>query len=83
MMIPNCYVCDKPLQLDKLGRVRLEGVTVGSGKGPWVFGPVLVHDPCRLELKTPYDERVGDGRYMATWQLLTLQDWAAEYSDVS
>lgn len=32
-----------------------------------VWGQVVVHDPCCLELRTPYDDEIG-GRYRSTWE---------------
>lgn len=67
----TCAVCDTAVLPNAEGKIRLEGITEGETGMAWVWGPVPVHDPCRLHLKTPYDERVGDGRYRATWQLMS------------
>jgi len=48
--------------------IRLEGVTHTSAPKAWVWGPVPVHEDCRLRLKTPYDDRVGIDGYIRTWQ---------------
>jgi hypothetical protein len=62
-----CAVCKTPLTSPK---IRLEGVTASSDDPhrPWLWGPVMVHDPCRLELQTPWDDVVGD--FMRTYEMV-------------
>ena len=66
----TCAVCDKGIEPDAKGKVRLEGVTHSSAPKAWVWGPVPVHEDCRLTLQTPYDDRVGT-EYIRTWQKMT------------
>lgn len=62
-----CHVCGKTVEPDAQGQVRLEGVTEAPKGMVWVWGPVAVHEQCRLLLNTPYDDKIGNG-YIATWQ---------------
>jgi hypothetical protein len=67
-----CAVCDERIEPDDSDEVRLEGVTHQSAPKAWVWGPVTVHEDCRLRLQTPYDDRVGtEGGYILTWQKMT------------
>ncbi len=52
-----CAVCDERIEPDD-SKV-LEGVTRQSAPKAWVWGPVPVHEDCRLRLQTPYDDQVG------------------------
>jgi len=64
-MIYTCYVCQRTVEPDAKGEVRLEGVTeLPKGKA-WVWGPAPVHEDCRTMLRTPYDDQAG---YKLTWQ---------------
>lgn len=63
----TCHVCGQRVQPDADGRIRVEGVTENPKGKAWVWGPVVVHDPCRLKLRTPYDDEIG-GRYRSTWE---------------
>lgn len=74
----HCHVCRWPIEPDQFGRVRFEGVTEGGMKGRFVFGPVPVHEPCRFELETPYDDKIG-AQYCSTWDQLTVDEWRHEY----
>jgi hypothetical protein len=64
-----CEVCKKPITPDARGKIRLEGVTHKSAPKAWVWGPVAVHDECRLNLCTPYDDQIGAG-YTSIWQMM-------------
>lgn len=66
-----CGVCGERIEPDDHGKVRLEGVTHESAPKAWVWGPVPVHEDCRLRLDTPYDEQVGVDGYIRTWQKMT------------
>jgi hypothetical protein len=66
-----CEVCGGRIEPDARGKIRLEGVTHESAPKAWVWGPVLVHEHCRLRLQTPYDDRVGIDGYIRTWQKMT------------
>ncbi len=68
-MTYTCHVCRQTVQPDAEGKVRLEGITQGDSLA-WVWGPVSVHEDCRLRLTTPYDDRLGVG-YVATWERMT------------
>jgi hypothetical protein len=63
----TCHVCSEHIEPDDRGHIRLEGITKQPKGMAWVWGPVPVHEPCRLKLRTPYDDQVGDG-YCSTWQ---------------
>ena len=65
----QCQVCGDVVSPDQEGKIRFEGVTEAPKGKAWVWGPVVVHDGCRLQLVTPFDDRIGDG-YVATWQRL-------------
>ncbi|MCA1603463.1 MAG: hypothetical protein LC776_18085 [Acidobacteria bacterium] len=52
------------------GKVQIEGVSHVDTPKAWVWGPVVVHDPCRLDLKTPLDDKIGQ-EYMALWERMT------------
>lgn len=65
-----CAVCDHLIEPDPRGKVRLEGVTHQKAPKAWVWGPVPVHEDCRLTLHTPYDDQVGFD-YIRTWQKMT------------
>lgn len=67
----RCYVCAGPVQPDGAGQVRLEGITEPDKSHDWVWGPVVVHEDCRVHVTTPYDEEIG-GRYCATWEKVPL-----------
>jgi hypothetical protein len=64
-----CHVCNETITPDADGRIRVEGITEGANRKAWVWGPVTVHDACRLRLVTPYDDRLGNG-YTATWETM-------------
>jgi hypothetical protein len=66
-----CEVCGERIEPDARGKIRLEGVTHQSAPKAWVWGPVPVHEDCRLRLRTPYDDRVGIDGYIRTWQKMT------------
>jgi hypothetical protein len=60
----ECFVCKRPIERLTTGlpddRVHMEGVSE-EGTRNWVWGPVTVHYDCRLQLTTPYDDRIGLG----------------------
>ena len=64
-MIHYCYVCKQVIEPDAQGMIRVEGVTELPRGKAWVWGPEPVHEDCRLDLKTPYDDRDG---FKHTWQ---------------
>lgn len=65
----TCFVCHKTIEPDANGEIRVEGITELPKGMAWVWGPETVHEDCRHYLKTPYDDRLGDG-YKSTWQRL-------------
>lgn len=71
----TCAVCRGTILPNDSGKVRLEGVTESPRGKAWVWGPVPVHENCRLDLATPFDEGVGD-RYIRTSDFLTARDAA-------
>jgi hypothetical protein len=66
----TCAVCHQGIEPDVRGKIRLEGVTHTKAPKAWVWGPVPVHEDCRLTLQTPYDDQVGTD-YIRTWQKMT------------
>ncbi len=68
-MTYNCEVCGKPIEPNSDGKIRTEGITHQSTPKAWVWGPVTVHEECRLLLKTPYDDQIGAG-YKATFDFI-------------
>ena len=72
----RCYVCHHSIEPNAQGEVRFEGVTLNfepaSGVQGWVWGPVAVHEDCRLQLETPHDDRVGED-LMRTWTLSKVE----------
>lgn len=67
----RCHVCSRAIDPDDRGEVRFEGITQTTAARPWVWGPVAVHEQCRLDLKTPFDDKVGDG-FESTWSKLKV-----------
>lgn len=72
-MNARCYVCHLPVEPDAKGRVRVEGVCPEGDRMTWTWGPVVVHEQCRLRVRTPFDDRIGDG-FMSLWERLPVQD---------
>lgn len=62
-----CHVCGRVIVADPDGRIRYEGVTDTKTR-MWIWGPVPVHDPCRLYVKTPFDTSIGNGKHLPTWE---------------
>lgn len=67
----RCEVCSERILPDDEGKIRVEGVTRASAPKAWVWGPVPCHDECRTLLRTPFDDQIGDGDYISTWQKMT------------
>jgi hypothetical protein len=67
----DCHVCEQHIEPDAYGRIRFEGVTEAPRGKAWVWGPVAVHEDCRMGVVTPYDDKIGDG-YVLTWQRVTV-----------
>jgi hypothetical protein len=47
--------------------MQCEGISRIGKPEAWVWGPVVVHDECRLDVKTPFDEK-GGLDYVAAWE---------------
>lgn len=62
-------VCKERIYPNASRKIRLEGVTHASAPKAWVWGPVTVHEECRLYLRSPYEDQIGDG-YIATWEMM-------------
>lgn len=58
----ECVVCQKDIIVPPGGKVRIEGILRGED---WAWGPYPSHERCRLDLRTPYDQQLGDGRHFA------------------
>ncbi len=63
----ECHVCHGEMAPDSVGKILWSGVTEAPKGKAWVWGPVPVHEACRLDLETPYDDRIGDG-FILTWE---------------
>jgi hypothetical protein len=63
-----CTICENPITGPK---IRLEGVTASSDDPdrPWLWGPLTVHDNCRLDIRSPWEPFIGNG-YMLTWEIV-------------
>lgn len=67
----TCHVCHEQVEAGCDGKVQLEGVSHVDTPKAWVWGPVVVHDDCRLGLETPFDDKIGL-EYMALSERMTL-----------
>jgi len=56
-------VCGRPVKPNWRGRVLYEGLTEPGGTG-WLWGPHPIHDGCRRELETGFEEGIEQGRYL-------------------
>ncbi len=54
-----CTVCGGPVLPDADGTVRIVGLAPREAPRLWVWGPAVVHDECRYDLRTPLDDRTG------------------------
>ena len=54
-----CAVCGAPVVPDADGTVRIVGLAPREAPRLWVWGPAVVHDECRYDLRTPLDDRTG------------------------
>lgn len=59
-MTYDCEICGKPIEPNADGKIRVEGITHQAPPRPWAWGPVPVHEECRLLVKTPYDDQLGE-----------------------
>lgn len=66
----SCHVCGEQVAPGDDGKVRLEGISHIDTPKAWVWGPVIVHDDCRLHLETPHDDKIGLD-YMALSERMT------------
>jgi hypothetical protein len=66
----NCHVCHKPVVPGHDRKVQIEGISHVKTPKAWVWGPVIVHDDCRLRLTTPFDDEVGQD-YMTLSERMT------------
>lgn len=56
-----CHVCDgvvSPADGLRAGRMRRVGV-IARDNGSWAWGPVVVHEDCAGDLRTPLDSLLG------------------------
>jgi hypothetical protein len=63
----SCHVYGEQVAPGDDGKIRLEGIPHIDTPKAWVWGPVVIHDNCRLRLKTPFDDQLGEA-YMALWE---------------
>lgn len=62
-----CAVC---LEEITTPTVRMEGVERDEAAGGgYVWGPVPVHEACRVHVRTPYDDRLGAG-FVSTYDFV-------------
>ena len=54
-----CTVCGRPVVPDADGTVRIVGLAPREAPRLWVWGPAVVHDECRYDVRTPLDDRTG------------------------
>ncbi|OKI95064.1 hypothetical protein AMK19_32845 [Kitasatospora sp. CB01950] len=59
----DCVVCLKPIEVAPDGTIRIEGIV--KQEKQWLWGPYPVHEPCRLDIRTIYDQLLGDGVHSA------------------
>jgi hypothetical protein len=55
----RCPVCLHPVAPDADGTVRVVGLAPREAPRLWVWGPAVVHDECRYDVRTPLDDRTG------------------------
>jgi hypothetical protein len=54
-----CSVCGAPVTPDADGTVRIVGLAPREAPRLWVWGPAVVHDECRYDVRTPLDDATG------------------------
>ena len=54
-----CVACARPVAPDADGTVRIVGLAPREAPRLWVWGPAVVHDECRYDVRTPLDDRTG------------------------
>lgn len=54
-----CSVCGRTVAPDADGTVRIVGLAPREAPRLWVWGPAVVHDECRYDVRTPLDDRTG------------------------
>ncbi|MBD0671642.1 hypothetical protein [Streptomyces sp. CBMA156] len=59
----DCVVCLKPIKVAPDGKIRIEGIV--KHEKQWLWGPYPVHESCRLNIRTIYDQLLGDGIHVA------------------
>lgn len=67
----GCEVCSHVVGPDGAGNVLVEGIVEHATRN-WVWGPVLVHDYCRTRIRTPYDDGLGSGEFIAAWERIAF-----------
>lgn len=55
----RCPVCLRAVAPDADGTVRVVGLAPREAPRVWVWGPAVVHDECRYDVRTPLDDRTG------------------------
>jgi hypothetical protein len=55
----SCVVCGRPVPPDPDGTVRIVGLAPREAPRLWVWGPAVVHDECRYDVRTPLDDSTG------------------------
>ena len=57
--VPTCPVCGRPVPPAADGTVQVVGLAPREAPRVWVWGPAVVHDECRYDVRTPLDDRTG------------------------
>ena len=65
---PVCHACGRRVDTGPEGTLRIVGVAPREAPRVWVWGPVLVHEGCRYDVRTPYDDEAG---YVAVDQAIS------------
>ena len=63
-----CHVCGRQVAPGPDGTVRVAGLAPREAPRVWVWGPVLVHEKCRFDVVTPFDDETG---YLPVDQVVT------------
>jgi hypothetical protein len=54
-----CSVCGRAVAPDADGTVGIVGLAPREAPRVWVWGPAVVHDECRYDVRTPHDDHTG------------------------
>lgn len=77
-MVYTCYVCQRTVERDANGGIDSKASPICPRGKAWVWGPEPVHDECRTQMRTPYDDQAG---YNAL-SVAVFRDFLAACKDV-